>query len=783
MYTKRRRAQIEAEADKLIHGVTRKDGGACLLFAFCFRFYVFTMLKIYNKIKYHSKTSQNKWVKAWEYLRYPYRYPYRKMGKNGMKTKMKILMLTDRMDTGGVETHIAELARGILREGHEVAVFSAGGALAEQLEQEGIRQVYCRVVGKNPLRFLRAWVCLRRLLRKERVPFSVLHAHTRTAGLLLSLMPETSGICRTVTVHSARMGPLTRRMCRRGSVIAVSEDLRTLLIRRRYAEAERICVIPNGVDTVRFSPPPAPPASHLVTFLSRLDRDCALGAELLLEAFPQVARAIPDATLVLAGGGGRVAALRRRAEQLNRLLGRTAVVLTGRVEKPEMLYPKSCVVVGVSRVALEAAACACPVVLLGNEGYGGVLSVDDRVPALSNFCCRGYRQTDPGTLAAVLIRLLSDRDPALQKRVRAWIEQSFSALAMQRRTLELYAELLAPVACKKTVRLLVGGYAGCGNIGDDAILQGLILRLRELHPEVRLEALTGHARMDSRRFGISCTSRRLLPAVALCMLRSDVFLLGGGSLMQDLTGKRSLRYYLFLLRMARFFGCRTGTLALGVGPLLSARSEQAVLQALQTCDPVTLRDADSLRRLALGGCDPSRLMQISDPARFLKPAPEARRVAILHRLGILESTRYFCVSVRPTVPPREELLRSVAAAVRRTARVCGMRPILVVMDAYRDAEASLTVLRLSDCGGSLFFPDEATDVPALLSGAALLLSMRLHALLFAEEVRIPAVALSPCMAEPKLESLARHAGFPHFYAEHADVVPLSAEMERLAGGN
>lgn len=694
---------------------------------------------------------------------------------------MKILMLTDRMDTGGVETHIAELARGIRREGHEVTVLSAGGALAERLGQEGIRQVHCPAVGKSPWRFLCAWHFLRRFLRQERVPFSVLHAHTRTAGLLLSLIPNVPGVCHTVTVHSARMGLITRQMCRRGRVIAVSEDLRAMLIRHRYAEAERICVIPNGVDTVRFSPPPAPPASHAVVFLSRLDRDCALGAELLLAALPQVAEAVPDVTLMLAGGGERMEVLRRRAEQLNRRLGRAAVTLPGRVEEPELLYRASRVVVGVSRVALEAAACASPVVLLGNEGYGGVLSADDRVPALSNFCCRGYGQTDPASLAAVLIRLLTATDPTPQVRVRVWIEQAFSATEMQRRTLELYRESLAPFACKQTVRLLIGGYAGCGNIGDDAILQGLICRLRERNPEVRLAALTGHARRDRRRFGIPCTSRLFFPAVALQMLRSDIFLLGGGSLLQDLTGKRSLMYYLFLLRMARFLGCRTGTLALGVGPLLSARSEQATRKVLRACDPVTLRDADSLRYLSLGGCDPGRLSQVPDPARFLKPAPDSRRVAILHQLGILESTRYFCVSVRPTVPPREEPLRAIAAAVRRTARTCGLRLILLVMDVRRDLEASLTVLRLSDCGGSLFLADEAASVPALLSGASLLLSMRLHALLFAETVGIPAVALSPCAAEPKLNSLARHAGFPHFYAEHADVVPLSAEMERLAG--
>ena len=55
---------------------------------------------------------------------------------------MKILILTDRLDVGGAETHIALLARELIKDGHEVTVASSGGAIAERLKNSKITDVH-----------------------------------------------------------------------------------------------------------------------------------------------------------------------------------------------------------------------------------------------------------------------------------------------------------------------------------------------------------------------------------------------------------------------------------------------------------------------------------------------------------------------------------------------------------------------------------------------------------------------------------------------------------------
>ena len=68
---------------------------------------------------------------------------------------MKILILTDRLDIGGAETHIAQLALELLKEGNEVAVASSGGKVADWLQALGISH-YCMPLGSHsPLILLR----------------------------------------------------------------------------------------------------------------------------------------------------------------------------------------------------------------------------------------------------------------------------------------------------------------------------------------------------------------------------------------------------------------------------------------------------------------------------------------------------------------------------------------------------------------------------------------------------------------------------------------------------
>ncbi len=359
---------------------------------------------------------------------------------------MKVLLLSDRMNRGGAETHVSALARGLKDAGVCVQVLSSGGELSERLAEEGIAQHLFpadrAIVGHLTI------PRLRRLCEREK--FDVLHAHARIPASMIRNCRRWSGSPAPVVTMHAAYSPLSLAsdVSYWGEhTVTVGEDLRALLCDGFGVPSERITVIPNGIDLDRFYPPPAtlPPPPRSVLFASRLDRDCSLGAELLCDLAPDLGAAYGDLTIRIAGGGDQFERLQRRAAEINARFGtRRLVELTGHAEDMSALYRRHSIFVGVSRAAMEAALCGCAVILCGNEGGAGILSPQNPIPSLSNFCCRGYKKPTRQSLGESLVTLLSDhaRRKYAAMAGERWMRNDYGTEGMVERTLAVYRRVL-----------------------------------------------------------------------------------------------------------------------------------------------------------------------------------------------------------------------------------------------------------------------------------------------------------------------------------------------------
>ena len=388
--------------------------------------------------------------------------------------------------------------------------------------------------------------------------------------------------------------------------------------------------------------------------------------------------------------------------------------------------------------------------------------------------------------------------------------------------------LLRRLAGARPGTVCIGGYAGCGNIGDDAILQGFLARVTsEGMPRVvrrgadafpqdsyrtachssgskplsgnasteqqsssacactdpphgpnllrRFTVLSGAPKRDARRFGVRCVNRKNPVSLLLAFLRSEYFLCGGGSLLQNATGHLSLCYYLGLLRMARLCGCRTALLSAGIGPLHGELAQQAVARELNHCVQVNLRDHDSLRSLSALGVRRELLSLSPDPAFFMPTPPPSRLPFLLREAGIPLHTGYFCVALHAPCGSSPDLMRVIKASLRHIAEAHSLLPVFLLFDTKADGYPSA---RISEAvGGRVLHLREASDAVAVISGARFLFSMRLHALIFSVIACTPALALSVSAYETKLASFARSAGIPHLHSP--SIVTLVDELERL----
>lgn len=667
---------------------------------------------------------------------------------------MNILMLTDSMENGGAETHVYELSRSLCRLGHRVTVLSRGGAMAERLRAEGIDHVDVPTLsahGGALLPSLRAVL----VAVRETNP-TLIHAHTRQTVFLCRLLAPFLSVPTVFTAHArfreSGAGQLLRLF--RGRVIAVSKDVRSHLVRAFGMEEKRITVIGNGIDTECFSPSTQTKRKELrLLTVSRLDKDCALAATLLCRILPALRKRFP-VSLTVVGGGDALPSLRilAAADGGIRLVG------TQKDVKP---YLAECdVFVGVSRAALEAMAMEKPVLLCGNEGYLGILN-ESNIPIAeeSNFCARGQVLPTEALLEHDLLTLL---EATGQERARLGALGRQAVLAnhtadeMARQTLAVYRQALRDYrACD----IFLCGYYGYGNLGDELVLRALVEGLHTHTPDLKVAALMGRGDSPADTLRIS----RFCPLSLLRRLRrSGAVLLGGGTLLQSTTSRRSLSYYLSLLALARRFGRPFGMLAGGVGPFRDEKDKKRCACLLKDADFIGLRDSVSRNLLICEGLGAERLHLGADPVLTLPLpdlTPDARFLTVFPRRG-------------------DERNAALVDGIAEVARAHSLPVRIAAMDENEDREVCARLVRALLTRGvsaEAVPPLTYESICALLASSTLVLTRRLHALLLACRIGVPALAVSD---DPKLRAFLCEV-YPRDLADRLSLSPSKLSATEL----
>ncbi len=292
------------------------------------------------------------------------------------------------------------------------------------------------------------------------------------------------------------------------------------------------------------------------------------------------------------------------------------------------------------------------------------------------------------------------------------------------------------------MNFLINGYFGYANAGDEAVLAAMLAHLRVLDSSATFTATSGNPEHTRKMHGCDAIGRQnpreLLKAIGKC----DVFLSGGGSLVQDVTSVRNAVYYTTLLRTAKTLGKPTMVYAQGVGPLNQNLSRKVARAAFQGAKLVTVRDGESAKLLRDIGV--TRAVEITaDPVWDLSSAEGGVRSA------------EWIAALRSWPGQSEEALPRLIASLRVEAKSAGKTLRFLSMQSGVDD----VLLR------PLVGPNELLDTHSLhprqiierLQSAERVLAMRLHALIFAASVGVPVVAFD---YDPKVRALANIIGAP-----------------------
>ena len=667
---------------------------------------------------------------------------------------MKVLHLISGGDTGGAKTHVHSLLAGLTPRIQVKMVCFTEGPFVEEARALGIdTQVF---PGRNFFANLKQ---LTQMVRTE--GFDLIHSHGSRGNMMAAFLAKKTGLPTVSTVHSDyRLDYLGRPLSRLtyGTIntlalrkldyrIGVSDAMVDLLIERKF-DPEKLFAIYNGLDFT-----PRTPAMRREEYLRSVgleaDADCVIAGiaarldpvkdiATLIRGFAKAHQAAPKLRLLIAGDGQEMANLKQLAAAL-RVANEHC--FAGWVHDTDSFYN------ALDINTLTSISETFPYAL--TEGArAGLPTVSSKVGGVSYLIDHGsngflFPPGDADALAGHLITLAQDADlrKAMGQRLYEKAKREFSIEATIQRQLEIYEAILR-YERKGRDRVVICGAYGRGNAGDDAILLAILTELRSIDPDLSFQVFS-RSPMDTRRTYRVNAFYTFNGFQAIRYFRKAKFFInGGGSLMQDVTSNRSLWFYLWTLAAAKKHHCPVIMYGCGIGPIQKDGNRRRAAKVMNKyVDSITLRDPDSRKELEVLGVTKPAIALSADTTVSLPAASPEVIDGILNSRGIPADGKYVGFILRPW-PGFEARVQDLAAAADYVYETYGLTPVFFPIEPRLDIAAAQRVAqKMTAPHHVLTEAFTAAQTIGILSRMQVVVSMRLHGLIFSASQGVPLVGI------------------------------------------
>ena len=701
---------------------------------------------------------------------------------------MKVIHLISGGDSGGAKTHVLSLLQNLNKTITAQLVCFRDGPFAEEARQMGIPTM---IFGGNNVfrtrRKLAAYI--------KEGGYELIHCHGSRANMIGAMLRRPTGLPVVTTVHSdyrldymgrpfshLTFGTINALALRKLDYrIGVSDAMVDLLISRGFPP-DRFYAIYNGIDFT----PPAPQGDRLAYLRSlgaNVDRDSVvvgIAARLnpvkdmstLIRGFAAGYAQCPRLRLVIAGEGPEKDKLAALARELG---VQEQVCFAGWISGGmDPFYA------ALDINALTSLSETFPYALTDGTRFhlATVATAVGGIPYLIDQDVNGYlfQPGDWQALGGYLAALGNDGDlrHRLGEKLYEKASTHFSIQKTVATQLQIYESILRrhrrPAAARDGV-VICGAY-GRGNAGDDAILEAILQEMRSIDQDMPITVLSKDPKSTRLTYRVQAVHRSNLLAWHTAMSSSRLYINGGGSLIQDVTSRRSLWFYLANIRAAKHAGSRVQMYGCGIGPVIRENHRKLTARVInQSVDAITLREPDSLEELRSMGVTRPEILLTADPALTLPRAPEDKTDSLLLRAGIPPRGKYLCFALRRW-KGFEEKAPFFRAAAEYAYRTYGLTPIFLAAEKHQDPGAGQLAARgLSIPHYFLNDPGGAGTIIGALSRMQAVVAMRLHALIFAAGQGIP---LAGVVYDPKVSAFLRYIGQEQF----VDLADLTEENLR-----
>lgn len=327
-------------------------------------------------------------------------------------------------------------------------------------------------------------------------------------------------------------------------------------------------------------------------------------------------------------------------------------------------------------------------------------------------------------------------------------------------------------------KIVISGYYGFANAGDEAMLTAIVKSLRKTEDSVDLTVISGNPQNTAAKHQVASIHRFSPLEIYSALANCDLLLSGGGSLLQDVTSKKSLLYYLAIIWLGKILNKKVMLFAHGIGPIRSKVLRKLTKYVCSKADLITVRDTDSLEELARIGVVLEKVRLTADAVLTLAQAEKEQGLHLLQKFNVSKDKKLVAISVR-SWGSSDKYLQEMAKAADALVKQSDVQIVLLPLQYPADVRACKKLQQFMKQEDVVIL-DAAFDTEqflALMGNFSLLIGMRLHALIFAAVMETPFIALS---YDPKIDGFVKEVAGTNIGAiENFASEELVAESQKM----
>lgn len=303
--------------------------------------------------------------------------------------------------------------------------------------------------------------------------------------------------------------------------------------------------------------------------------------------------------------------------------------------------------------------------------------------------------------------------------------------------------------------VVVSGYYGSKNAGDEAMLAAMLEVFADLDPKIKFTVISANPMDTTERHGVKAVNWLDLFSIIKTLRKADLLISGGGSLLQNVTSGRSLYYYMGILFLAMLVGTPVMLYAQGIGPVYGWLPRKLMCWFGNHAKLITVRDEGSLAELEKMNIHRPTIKVTADPVLAIHSVEKTIGQKILVKAGISRTKPIVGICVREWRGLRhyKQVLSEVLDKINADF---GVQIVFIPMQYPEDVKAAEKIAAHMKSRAILLNDEYTTsELLSITGNLDMLISIRLHALIFAGVMDVPMIGLS---YDPKVDRFLNSIG-------------------------